>query len=131
MLNRTYLVLITEEMLCGAKVRGLLAAPINVTERWKDPYFYPKLRFLEKLMGLNPRSPEFLNLDPANCQIEWDRIKHVEFSVEKEWGMGTVPHAGRIFLTILGEDTKELIIPGTQDGEAVKNRLAERAHDAV
>jgi len=108
-LNRTYVVFVTDTMIYGAKVRGLLPAPINVGERWRNPYFYPKLSYLKRLTGFSVHSSEFLNQHNANFQIERSEIQRVEWSNEEKWGMGTVPYSGRIVVILPGNRTRELI----------------------
>ena len=122
-LNRTYLVFVTERMICGAKVRGPLAQPMLVTERWQDPNFYPAPRAVKRLAGVNLEKPEFLNLAGANFQMARSEVVGVDFTDAPKWGMGTVPYSGRLILRLRGGGQRELILLGRQDAAALKARL--------
>jgi hypothetical protein len=69
MLNRTYLVFVSDRLLCAAKVRGPMAAPAIVTERFMDPYFYPNPSAVQKLSHVEIDAPAFLKLNSANFQL--------------------------------------------------------------
>lgn len=123
-LNRTYLVCVTDRMICGAKVRGPLAQPMLVTERWQDPNFYPKPRAVKRVADVNVEGPEFLRLAGANFQIARSQVTGIEYTQAPKWGMGTVPYSGRLILQLRDGGRRELILLGRQDGPALKARLA-------
>src|ERR1041384_2923085 len=122
-LNRTYMVFVTRDMICGAKVRGLLAAPVHVTDRWHDPLFYVRPRLVARYGRVNLEGPEFASLNSANFQIRKGEVATVEFTAEPKWGMGTVPYPGRLYLTTADGIRRELILLGNQDGQAIRERL--------
>ena len=122
-LNRTYIVFVTERMICAAKVRGVLAAPVILTERWRDPYFYPRPRLVANCVAVDLESPTFLSLNGANFHLGHESIDRVEFSSDPKWGMGKVPYSGRLFLHLRDGRTKELILLGAQHGTQLKDRL--------
>ena len=41
----------------------------------------------------------------------------------RKWGMGNVPHSGRLVIRLRSVQERELILLGQQDGEALKHRL--------
>jgi hypothetical protein len=122
-LNRTYRVIVTETALCGAKVRGIMSAPISVTEAWKDPEFYPKPKLQARYAGIDPVSAEFLAVDQANFRIAHQELESVELSRKPKWGMGGVPYSGRVLLNLRNGRTRDLVLLGHQDGEAIVERL--------
>jgi hypothetical protein len=123
MLNRTYVVFVADAMICGARVRGLLPAPLAVNERWFDPYFFPRPDILKRYTGVDLTSPEFKRLSVANFQLPLNEVEDVRFNTKPKWGMGTVPYSGRIHLRLRDHTTRELILLGKQDGPALVERL--------
>ena len=130
MLNRTYVVFVTDAMICGARVRGLLPAPLAVTERWFDPYFFPRPDIVTRYTRVDLTSPEFKRLSVANFQIRLNKVEDVRFNAAPKWGMGTVPYSGRIHLRLRDGTTRELILLGKQDGPALIERLRACISDA-
>jgi len=121
--NRTYLIWVTKEMICGAKVRGVLPSPTAMTERWQDPMFYPRPEIVSKYRDIDPESPQFKQMDSANFQIHIADVDSIVFNAKKKWGMGNVPSSGRLFIRLKDGSTIELVLLGAQDGPAIKNRL--------
>lgn len=123
MLNRTYVVFVTDSMICGARVRGSLPAPLVVDGRWSDPYFFPRLHIVKRYAGVDLTSPQFRRLSFANFQTPLSEVEDVRFNAAPKWGMGPVPYSGRIHLRLRGGAKKELILLGRQDGPALVERL--------
>ncbi|HXE57415.1 MAG TPA: M48 family metallopeptidase [Gemmatimonadales bacterium] len=123
-LNRTYRVIVTDRMICGARVRGIMSSPFSPPgEAWLDPDFYPNPKLERRYVGVDPESPEFLAIDPANFQYERSAVASVEFTDRPKWGMGNVPYSGRIILRLHDGARRELILLGRQPGEAIRNGL--------
>src|SRR5262245_45386026 len=57
-LNRTYTVMVTDRMLCGAYVRGPIPSPPFASREWHDPDFYVGQR-VYRYAGLHVESREF------------------------------------------------------------------------
>ena len=85
--SRTYVVFVTERAICGAIARHVLPAPIHVTERWHDPFFFPRPALVAKYRNLDAGSPEFLAKDRANFRLGKDEVDGVEFTADAKWGM--------------------------------------------
>jgi hypothetical protein len=130
MLNRTYVVFVTDAMICGARVRGLLPAPLAVNERWFDPYFFPRPDIVKRYTRVDLTSAEFKRLSVANFQVPLNEVEDVRFNAEPKWGMGTVPYSGRLHLRLRDGTTRELILLGKQDGPALVERLRACISDA-
>jgi hypothetical protein len=122
-LNRSYLVFVTEDLLCGAKVKGVISAPKAPDARWKDPLFYVSPKAAKKYANMDVTSGEFLSSCSANFRIARSEIQNVEFNQATKWGMATVPYSGRIFLRMKSGKSIELILLGSQDGTSIRKRL--------
>jgi hypothetical protein len=124
MLNRTYLVFVTPTMICGSRVRGLISAPMAITARHYNPYFYARPSAVAKYSHMNIESADFLKLSRANFQIARRDLERCEFTKQPKWGMGTLPYSGRLILHLRNDSTRELILLGSQDGPNLQVRLA-------
>jgi hypothetical protein len=128
--NRTFIVFYTKNALCGAYVRGTVSAPVHLTDRWKDPLFYPRASLVAKLRAFDIESPAFLTQNKANFQIRREDVESVEHSDAKKWGMGQLPYSGRLFVQIRGGRRREFVLLGVQDGPALAALLRERGFGA-
>ena len=122
--NRTFEVFVTRTMICGARVRGVIASPEGTEPQQHDPHQYVSARLRRRYDSVNPESPEFLALDRANFQLPRSTICSIEFFPRK-WGMGAVPYSGRLILSDVSQSKCELILLGTQDAERIAARLRE------
>jgi Zn-dependent protease with chaperone function len=122
-LNRTFRVIVTERTVSGARVRGLLSAPMSVGPQHDNPEFYVNARLDGVYADLDPESAEFLARDRANFRIARDDIERVELIERAKWGMGPVPTAGRIMLHLRGGKRRELILLGRPDAAAIMRGL--------
>lgn len=122
-LNRTYKVFVTKDMLCGAKVRGLVSNPALVSLSMRDPRSWAQTNSAKIYDRIEVTAPMFSEINPANFQIHWGDIANVDFRAGKKWGMGNVPHSGRLIIHLRSGRRRELILLGEQDGSAIKERL--------
>ena len=121
--NRTFVVFFTKDAICGAWARGVLLAPPLVTPRWHDPLFYPRPAVVAKLRGLELESPAFLEANRGNFRIRREDVEAVEHTTKAKWGMGAVPHSGRVLLSAKGGSRRDFVLLGDQDGPALIERL--------
>jgi hypothetical protein len=128
-LNRTYLVFVTDNLVCGAKVKGAISAPRAPDARWKDPLFYVSPEMAGKYANMDLASEGFLAGCRANFRIVRSEVLAVEFSRKPKWGMATVPYSGRIFLRMKSGKSIEFILLGDQDGPRIRERLEKAAKD--
>jgi hypothetical protein len=119
MLNRTYKVFVTDKMLCGAKVLGLVASPPAPRTDQLDSDGWGATIAATLYERLDVTSPKFLRMNFANFQISWQDVESIKFSASPKWGMGNVPYSGRIFLRLKSGRSKELILVGQQNGPAI------------
>ena len=129
-LNRTYRVIVTERVFAGARVRGLLSAPLVVTERHDDPEFYVSEKLDRRYAGVDPESSAFLAVDPANFQIARETIERIELIERRKWGLGGIPSPGRIVIHHPG-GRRELILIGRQDAAAIVRGLTREVAPAA
>lgn len=126
-LNRTYLVFVTDNLLCGAKVKGAIPAPRAPDARWQNPLFYVSPDLADRYTSMDLAAEDFLSACRENFRIVRNEIRDVEFSQKPKWGMATVPYSGRIFLRLKNGRSIELILLGTQDGARIRERLGATA----
>jgi hypothetical protein len=122
-LNRTYKVFLTDQMLVGAKVRGLVISPPVVPPQMFDQEFWVRTQAAQRYGSVDVISAEFLQIHSANFQIRWNEIAQTEYRSGKKWGMGNVPHSGRLILQLRSGRRRELILLGNQNGNALKERF--------
>jgi hypothetical protein len=125
-LNRTYKVYITDHMLSGAKVGGLVASPTILTDEMLNPLYWAQSPAADFYDGMDVTSKAFLKYDWVNFQIQWAAVKRITFDPSKKWGMGNVPHSGKLLIHLSKGGARELILLGRQDGESLRAQL-ERA----
>jgi hypothetical protein len=116
-LNRTYVVFIAPEGLYGWKVRG----PVTNADRTfyepyqemlKDDEFMRDWQAIEKLSRLR-----------GGFFIERMAIVSVEYNERQKWGMGGIPHSGRINVKLSDGKTREFILLGFAIGDELVNRM--------
>jgi hypothetical protein len=122
-LNRTYKVFVTGQMLCGAKVRGVVSNPAVVPPQMYDQEFWVGTQTAQIYDGFDVTSEKFLQVNSANFQMKWNEIAQTEYRSGKKWGMGNVPYSGRLILQLQSGRPRELILLGRQDGDALKGKL--------
>jgi len=122
-LNRTVKVYALEDMLSVATIGGPLATPMFVTEEWYDPNFYIDQTLASVLKKFNPMTTPFIMVDKTNYQIKQSSIARVEYDPTDKWGMGSVPHSGKILVQTIDGNEHEFILLGSQDGAFVKTMI--------
>lgn len=129
-LNRTLLVLITEEYLIGVKVRGLISIDtyqdpfthqLAIKDDLNNPYSYIKNSYLDRIENMDIFGEEIVNIKCSNFRISRQKIKNVTYDKRKKWGMGYYPHDGKVYVKPEKGRKKEFIILGSQSGGAIKN----------
>lgn len=123
--NRRVKVYVLNDMLSIAKIGGEVASPLFATGIWYNPSFYIDPSYQTQYANLDPKSEEFLSIDRANYQIKRSEIKKIEFDPTDKWGMGAVPHTGKILVSTLNGDVHEFILLGSQNGSFVKRMIEE------
>lgn len=125
-LNRTYKIFAMDQMLVGATVRGLVISPPVTTSSMSNQEFWARTQAAKRYERVDLTSAKFLRMHSANFQIRWNDIAATEFRAGRKWGMGNVPHSGRLVLHLRSGRKRELILLGRQNGNALKQKLNDR-----
>jgi hypothetical protein len=122
-LNRTYRVFIADGMLCGASVRGLVASPPSASPDMDDQTYWTDTLAATLYDRVDVTSADFLKLGLMNFQILAEDIARIDYDPSSKWGMGNVPHSGKLKVRLKSRRTRELILLGEQDGDALKQQI--------
>jgi hypothetical protein len=122
-LNRTYKVFVTDQMLVGATVRGLVISPLFPASSMLSQEFWVRTQAAKRYEGIDLTSAQPLQMHSANFQIHWDEIAQTEYRAGRKWGMGNVPHSGRLSLRLRDGQQRELILLGRQNGSSLKEKF--------
>ena len=122
-LNRTYLVLVSDRVVAGAVVRGTMGSPLSSGSELLNPSHYPKPKLVQRYAGLDIHSDAFLAVHPAGFRIDRTALVDVVLDLSPKWGMGKIPYSGRIILRTRGTADRELILLGRQDAGEIRDRL--------
>jgi hypothetical protein len=118
-LNRTFVVFISAEGVYGWKVAGPVAAGPGSSR-----YFGPYQQMLEDPSKM-PSQDDVRKL--ANLRggffIPRSSIVEVVFNSKRKWGMGGIPHLGRLEVKHISGRKIEFILLGKVDGEAIRNAV--------
>ncbi len=126
-LNRTYLILGTGELLRGIQVHGIAMAPLTShgMRQWLDLRFYLSKDIINKYHGIEPAATRVLSGGPMNWQMSRREIAQVRYDPTLKWGMGTIVHSGKIYIKNRNGSTPEFILLGVQDGSTIARELAD------
>lgn len=125
MFNRSFLVIVTKNAICGAKMFGVVGSPRTAigAYKWRDPRNFINRKTLEKYRSIDPESPAFLNIDKVNFQTPCNNVKGIGFTSRKKSSMGGVPHSGSLFVQLADGRKREFILLGDQDGEEIERLI--------
>ena len=129
-LNRTFLICFTENFLIGFKIANLITL-----ETEYDFLIYPFIKVVQSNSDFNCINTYIenkykkhipignINKNTASFIIEYSKIKNVKFNENKKFGMGYIPHQGRIIISY--EKNREFIILGNQNSKSIFQKLKE------
>ena len=125
-LNRTYVVFATPDGLYGWKAE----APVSAARR---QFFEPYQRMLEDPELMCDRGAvEDLAKLKGGFSIADSDIAYVEATHDSKWGMGGIPHSGRLRIGLTNGEWREFILLGSVSPEEIRDRiLASSARSAV
>jgi len=112
-LNRSFLVFTYPEGLYSWKFRGLVSS--------LTPLFFKPFEDILSDPELIPGSNEFKEMmeESGSFWIPRNEIATAEFVPALKWGMGPVPHSGKLYVRTTSGKSREFILLGSQDGGAV------------
>ncbi|WP_153797015.1 hypothetical protein [Foetidibacter luteolus] len=133
-LNRTFLVLLTTDLIIGIKVNGLVSVEsggsllakeatktMAIKGDLQNPYSYIKSKYIDKVQDIELLNGNILMLDKSNFVIRRADIKNAYYDPRKKWGMGYYPHDGKVYILTNDGKKKEFIILGNQSGQHIAN----------
>ena len=126
MLNRTFKIFLTSEYLVGVKVQGIIAASPKyaINPEWQNQDKFVPEGISEKYGNESLTINEILEANRNNFALKISDVCSVSFDKSKKWGMGSVPHTGKIYVSTSNGRTREFILLGKQDGENVCRELS-------
>ena len=123
-LNRTYQIFVTPNVIAGGFVNGVMAAPPGLLGYWFLPTRYARQRLVEKYEQLSPESEDFKNVSRFfNFQYPRTEIQKSWYSPTVKWGMGTVAHSGKLYIRLANGRKREFILLGLQQGKEILQHL--------
>jgi hypothetical protein len=120
-LNRTFLILLTDSFLLGLKVNGVVGT--GLPGDLNDRFSYTNDSYVDAFLDEDIYGASILSVNKANFKINKTDIIEVNYDPRKKWGMGPYPHDGKIYIKTNDEKTREFIILGDQSGDEIKNLI--------
>jgi hypothetical protein len=113
-LNRSFIVVIDSSGLRGWKFRGTVSA-LSVS-------FFKPYEWLVDGSGPAPDSADFRKMTKQGETffIAREDIVSVRVDPTPKWGMGPIQHSGKVYVKTEAGKSREFILLGVQDGEAVR-----------
>lgn len=130
-LNRTFLICFTENSLIGFKIANLITL-----ETKYDFLINPFIKVVQSNSDFDSINTyienkykkhipiDNMNKNKASFIIEYSKIKSVKFNENKKFGMGYIPHQGRIIISY--DKNREFIILGNQNSKKILQKLNEK-----
>jgi hypothetical protein len=116
-LNRTFVIFISSEGLHRWKVSG----PVSNIDR---SFFSPYTRMLDDPSIMhNSEAVHKLAEPPGGFFIPRPSIVSAEFVPRLKWGMGGIPHSGRIYIKLVAGQSREFIVLGSAQGEKIQREI--------
>jgi hypothetical protein len=123
-LNRTYQIFVTPNIIAGGFVNGVIAAPPGLLSYWFVPSRYARQKIVEKYEQLSPESEDFKRRSQFfNFQYPRTEIEEAWYDPTLKWGMGTVAHSGKLNIRLASGRKREFILLGLQQGREILQHL--------
>lgn len=117
-LNRTFEISIDGSGLHGAIVNYLMSTNnprIFKARHTGNAYDLLSTSVIARARRHPAGSEPFLKLSRFNFSFGKGAISKISYNPKRKWGMGTVPHSGRLFVTTSDGLQRELIVLGKPD----------------
>jgi hypothetical protein len=122
-LNRSFLVFITDEGLRVWKFRGSVSS--------LEPLFYEPVEALFDDPEMMPGSAEFEKVMHRrhSFRVPYSEIRSVTFEDRQKWGMDGIPHVGMLRLEFrTHRRTREFILLGNAHGQLIRDTIIAKLH---
>jgi hypothetical protein len=116
-LNRSFVIFLVAEGLRGWKFSGPVAN--------RDPLYFKPVEGMLDDPEVEPGSSDFkewMNERPGFL-IPTGQIVRADFDPTKKWGMGSIPHSGKLYLHLTENRKREFILLGDADGEYLREAI--------
>jgi hypothetical protein len=114
-LNRTFEITINENGMHGAVVNQIMSSVnpkiISATQTGSAYDLVSKAN-VERSQKHVAGSEEFLKLSSSNFSYAKDSISRISYNPKSKWGMGPVPHTGKLYVTFIPNTKREFIVLG-------------------
>jgi len=113
-LNRSFVVFTYPEGLHAWKFSGPVSS--------RTPLFFVPFEEFTTDPQISPGTEEFQSLmkESGSFSILRNEIESVDYVATSKWGMGNVPHSGKLYVRLKSGKSRELRLLGSQNGEAVR-----------
>lgn len=124
-LNRTYVIFIAPDGLHGWKAEGSVDS--------SNPMFFAGFEQMLQDHDLMTNLDAVRNLGrlKGGFFIPGEQIASVEASYKPKWGMGNIPHSGRIRLRMASGKSREFILLGSVDVDGIQHSIMSGASIAA
>lgn len=148
-LNKTFLVLITKDLIIGVKVNGLVSVEAGGGNKFahrltreiintmtikgdlQNPYSYIKSKFIDQVDECELIDESILTQNKSNFIIRREDIANVYYDSKEKWGMGYYPHDGKVYIETKDGGKKEFIILGNQSGQKIVDYILKKNKQQV
>ena len=130
-MNRTFLVLLTEKDIIGIVVRGVTASndrgdsltrlitdTLSPDGDLTNPLTYIDENYRQQYNEVDLIDGDLSKINKANFRLAMSDISGISYDPSKKWGMGPYPHDGKVYIAI-DRSEREFIILGNQSGEKI------------
>ena len=120
--NRSFEIFLSRSHFCGARVAGAVTATsprVAAMRKTLDPASLFESARLETVRAHEPGSPPYLSLHRSNFAIPKSDVAELQYNPNPKWGMGPIPHSGRLLVNTRNSRTREFILLGRVDGAAI------------
>jgi hypothetical protein len=116
-LNRSFLVFIASDGLYGWKFEGAVDAS-------NTSYFEPYAAMLhDPEFRKSPAALSKLARQRGSFYIPRNLVLSAEYDPAHKWGMGPIPHSGKLRLRLANGRTREFILMGSVDGDSIRQEV--------
>jgi hypothetical protein len=125
LLGHTYKIFITDDMLCGARVRGTAIGPETPDDATLEQSYWVCSINESLYERMDVTKPEFLALHRKNFQMRWRDIADAELDPDQHWGMSELTNSGTLILHHHSGKRRKFILLGDQDGNGLVRQILE------